>query len=321
MSSLIIIKYPLKGLLCIACIIVGCMFLHVSLSAQKVLDKPDSQVALSETPTSTRVIEYGDLLQITIKEDAQFQFEGKVSEDGLINLPYLGERLVAGQSLQSLQRELANSLEEDLYWKATVVIRVLEQAPAAIYVFGAVKEPGLVDLPPTGQISMSQVLARVKGLTSWADLDNAYIMRRSASGDEEKIVVNIRELLLQPDAAREFTLKRRDELFIPGLNGAGEETLLTSDPTEVIVVGQVGAPGVIKFAPGESATLMRAVFKAGGLTRFAKGDAIKLIRYSGQERTVELVDLEVVIEEGFLDRDRVLLPGDMVIVPQKFINL
>jgi hypothetical protein len=36
---------------------------------------------------------------------------------------------------------------------------------------------------------------------------------------------------------------------------------------------------------------------------------------------VELVDLEVVIEEGFLDKDRLLLPGDMVIVPQKFINL
>ena len=265
------------------------------------------------------LIELGDTLQISLKEDASFHFQGPVGEGGQIDVPYLGERVVAGRSIESVQQELEQALEVDLYWDATVSVRILGHAPASIYVYGAVKEPGLVEMPNLEQLSISQVLATVKGLTTWADLENAYIIRKSPQGAEEKIPVNIRERLLEP--AGEPVLQSYDQLFIPGLNGSGEGSLLSSDPMEVIVVGQVGAPGVIKFAPGEGATLMRAVFKAGGLTRFAKGDAIRLVRYSGKQRSVELVDLEIVIEEGFLDKDRELLPGDMVIVPQKFINL
>jgi len=212
-------------------------------------------------------------------------------------------------------------LEEEHYWKATVELRILSHAPASVYVFGAVKEPGLIELPPSGELSVTQLLAAVKGLTSWADIDQAYIIRRLEDDREERVPANIREQLLGPAKSTGLQLRSGDELFVPGQSGAGEGILLSSEPLEVIVVGQVNAPGVIKFAPGEVATLMRAVFKAGGLTRFAKATELKLIRYAGNERTVEIVDLEVVIEKGFLDQDRQLLPGDMVIVPQKFINL
>ena len=75
------------------------------------------------------------------------------------------------------------------------------------------------------------------------------------------------------------------------------------------------------FAPGEERTLMRALFKAGGVTKFAKDKAVKLIRYlKDGERDVQMIDAQAIIEEGHLDQDIDLQAGDMLIVPQKMIN-
>jgi len=312
-SLFIHVLSTVRQLVCLLILPLGLSVLLTAQTLESVAEYPQAK--------NDQMIEVGDLLELTLKEDPLYTFSGKVSEDGSVDLPLLGERSVAGQTTQSTQLELSAELEKEHYWKATLAIRIVARAPAAIYVYGAVKEPGMVELPSSGQISIPRILSSVKGLTAWADIDSAYLVRTSAAGEEEKIPLNVRELLLSPASQGGLTFMKRDELFIPGLNGSVEGISLTSEPMEVIVVGQVGTPGVIKFAPGEAATLMRAVFKAGGLTRFAKGGAIKLIRYSDRQRTVEEVDLEVVIEEGFLEKDRLLLPGDMVIVPQKFINL
>jgi len=267
------------------------------------------------------VVQAGDTLQITLSEDAEFSFKGVVDSAGRVNLPCVGDYLIAGQTLASAKQALATQLEESYYWKASPVIAVLESAPASLYVYGAVQNPGLVSFGSSGELSLAQALAGVKGLTSWADVENAYILRPTSAGLDERIELNLRDQLTQRDKSEVIHLMNNDELYILGMNNRDAGLLLSNDPREVVVVGQVNAPGVVKFAPGEDATLMRAVFKAGGLTRFARGDRIKLIRYSGKSRTVEEVNLDIVIEEGFLDQDRSLLPGDMIIVPQKFINL
>ncbi len=88
----------------------------------------------------------------------------------------------------------------------------------------------------------------------------------------------------------------------------------------MIIVGQINAPGIQLFAPGEDATLMRAIFKAGGMTQFAQGNEVKLIRYRDNERTTQVVNINRVIEKGYLEEDVDLYSGDMIIIPQKFIN-
>jgi protein involved in polysaccharide export with SLBB domain len=87
------------------------------------------------------------------------------------------------------------------------------------------------------------------------------------------------------------------------------------------MAGEVGSPGIIRFGPGELRTLMRAIFKAGGFTQFAKKDAIRIIRYErDQSRSELVVDAEEIMDKGYLHKDIELQPGDMLIVPQKRVN-
>ena len=117
-----------------------------------------------------------------------------------------------------------------------------------------------------------------------------------------------------------FVLQPEDVLCVPGLN-RGEAELVTVDESEVIVVGEVKSPGIVKFAPGERRTLLRAIFKAGGFTDYAKSSVVRLIRQAPDgTRSEHSVNVADILSEGLLQNDLKLDPGDMLIVPQKIIG-
>ena len=282
----------------------------------------------SASPKTDVLIDIGDELQILLKEDTDFQFRGRVEASGNVTLVYVGEVAAAGLTLGEFEDNLEKLLLEQYYNKVTLSVSVTKQAATHVYVYGAVQEPGAIELlSGSGRISVLQALGKVKGLTAWADPEGAYILRTNESGGQTKDPIDIKTILgrfSQKGLVRSeqglVYLYAGDELYVPGRNQYDNSELLTTTPREVIVVGQVKVPGIQLFAPGEDATLMRAIFKAGGMTQFAQGSKIKLIRYQEEERSVQVVNIDRVIEKGYIEEDVKLSAGDMIIVPQKFIN-
>lgn len=284
--------------------------------------------ASSEQISPDTIIEIGDELQILLKEDNNFQFRGPVDNSGNITLIYVGEIGAADFTLNEFKKNLKKLLLEQYYNKVTLSVSITKQVATDVYVYGAVQEPGPIEVSRAGRISIQQALASVGGLTAWAAPKESYILRATKNDGQSKEPIDIqatlsqsprKNLLLSKEGA--VYLYAGDELYIPGLNQDNDSELLTTTPREVIVVGQVNSPGIQFFAPGEEATLMRAIFKAGGMTPFAQGNKIKLIRYQDKDRTVQIVNIDRVIEKGYLEEDVKVDSGDMVIVPQRFINL
>lgn len=263
----------------------------------------------------------GDTIRMSMEEDSKVAFEGEVSIAGTIPLPYLREVHVVGKTAQQAEAHIAERLTEKLYQTATVTVVLIRKKPGRVYVYGAVKKPGIVDLPLNGELTVLQLVSEVQGLTSWAAPDRSYIMRRGEPGQPaEKLPVDLKRVFGEAATEVFLPVQAGDVFFVPGISGSSQQ-VMTADTCEIIVVGEVNMPGIVLFAPGEQRTAMRAVFKAGGFTKFAKDTKVRLIRYgSDDERTEETIDINAVVEEGFLDRDVDLRPGDMLIVPQKLIN-
>ena len=278
---------------------------------------------LAESTESTdqkAVIDVGDEIQILLKEDDGFQFRGLVDDSGNITLNYVGEISAVGYTLDEFKAHLKKILLESFYNKVTLSVSVTKQASRYIFVYGSVQKPGSVEIPSSGRISIPQALVAVDGLSTWADPKNSYILRANQNDTQKKEYIDIQASLTTMLKKNLVYLYGGDELYIPGLNQEDTSEILTNVSQEVIIVGQIEAPGIQIFAPGEEATLMRAIFKAGGLTQFAQGDKIKLIRYQGKNRTIQIFNINRVIEKGYLEEDVNLKSGDMIIVPQKFIN-
>lgn len=266
-------------------------------------------------------IQIGDVIHVDMEEDPEVMFHGPVEESGFIRLPFLREFRVVGKTEGACAQALKDALEAELYQRATLNVRIVRRAAGVVYVYGAVKEPGAVALPELGEMTVLQALAKVKGVTAWAAPDVCQVTRFDpANGEREKIRVNLIDAFKDIGGEADIKLRANDVVFVSA-KSAEITQILSNEPYEIIVVGQVNAPGIMVFAPGELRTFMRAIFKAGNFTRFAKKKAVRLIRYGRDgKREVREVNAARMIDDGFLEEDFELQAGDMIIVDEKMIN-
>ena len=97
-------------------------------------------------------------------------------------------------------------------------------------------------------------------------------------------------------------------------------TIVAYATKEVSILGQIAKPGKVPFATETTAlSIVDAIASAGGLTRIAKGDAVRVTRHDGRRREQTfIVDVEKLIQgKGKSDEDFLLLPGDIVYVPER----
>lgn len=84
----------------------------------------------------------------------------------------------------------------------------------------------------------------------------------------------------------------------------------------VHLFGQVGTPGPFRLTHGD--TLLEVISKAGGFTPIAKRKAVRILRKEGDHTRVIVVNVRRILDEGRLEEDVPLMPGDVVIVPERF---
>ncbi len=269
------------------------------------------------------LISAGDIVRVMVLEDPNVAYEGAVSVGGTVPIPYYGEFQIAGMTQSAAAKKLEAELSQGLYQSATVSVTLISRGPGTVYVYGAVQNPGGISVPKYGNLTILRVLLLCGGLTGWAAPEDTFIMRQNRRTDTvERINVNLSEVFATalPFSETDVPLLDGDIVCVPGLNGELYQ-FMSQDDREVILVGEVGRPGIVSFRPGELRTVMRAIFKAGGFSQFAKKDAIRIIRYNRDNTRSELVvDAEEIMEKGYLHKDIELQPGDMLIVPQKRVN-
>jgi len=89
--------------------------------------------------------------------------------------------------------------------------------------------------------------------------------------------------------------------------------LLKAQNYKIYVTGKVNKPG--DFLTGKPVNVMQAISMAGGLTPFASPGSIMVIRTSSGKEEVFPFNYREVSQGQFLEQNRTLLPGDVVVVP------
>ncbi|HET7809132.1 MAG TPA: XrtA/PEP-CTERM system exopolysaccharide export protein [Steroidobacteraceae bacterium] len=83
---------------------------------------------------------------------------------------------------------------------------------------------------------------------------------------------------------------------------------------EIKVVGQLKNPQGVAFRAG--LTALDVVLAAGGLTEFAAGNRSKIVRTVDGKRSEIKVRLDDIVSKGDMRTNTVLMPGDVLIVPE-----
>jgi polysaccharide biosynthesis/export protein len=89
--------------------------------------------------------------------------------------------------------------------------------------------------------------------------------------------------------------------------------LLKAQNYKIYVTGKANRPG--EFVVGKPVNVMQAIAMAGGLTPFASPGSIMVLRTVAGQEMVYPFNYKEVAKGQFLEQNRILLPGDVVVVP------
>jgi protein involved in polysaccharide export with SLBB domain len=83
------------------------------------------------------------------------------------------------------------------------------------------------------------------------------------------------------------------------------------------VSGQVSKPGPVSIPVDAALKLSQAILIAGPPTQWAKLSAVKVVRQGGKDTHTYVVDVDAILNKGRPEKDIVLEPDDLVIVPER----
>jgi protein involved in polysaccharide export with SLBB domain len=257
----------------------------------------------------------GDVLQVVLPGEDGFNKPFKIDRDGRIELPEVGAVQIDGLTLAEAKEKIRAALAVSFRDLSRFNL-VLKERRLLLTVLGYVKQPGPVDLPAGANIQMA--INAAGGLSQGAQLDHMQVRR---GGDV--ITFDYKKYLDSGDSRVLPVLRPLDEVFVPSSPLSGNvhidfdpRTLAAAgdaaeDRSAVRVFGEVNSPGSFAFRPG--VTAVDALLRAGGVTRYAGVEQIRII--SGN--SPRIFNLKAYLDSGNQALNQPLTAGTTIFVPKE----
>jgi len=242
-----------------------------------------------------------DLLEISVFGADELSRTVRVSEDGKVTLPLLGEVVVDGLTKSEVEKKLGQLLGEKYVQNPQVTVFIREYQSKRVSVLGAVEKPGPYQL--LGRQTLMQIISEAGGLTRDAG-NEIIIIRQLPDGSSTSLHISIDDLFLKGDAKLNVPMEAGDIVNIP-----------VDKLVVVYVFGQVKNPGALQVKKSNIPTLLQAIAQAGGFTdRASKGGVvIKRKDEAGKEKEIK-VNVRSILKNKI--KDVQLLENDTVYVPE-----
>ena len=260
-------------------------------------------------------VQIGDLIKITLPGEATLNKPFSVNRQGRIVLPEIGMISVVTLTEAKMKDRVTARLSSVYHDVSKLQVYVYKKQ-ILINVQGYIKKPGSFTLPANSTIQMA--LHAAGGLRTGAQLDRVQLVRK-----KNKRIFNYKQYLDTGDLSKLPVLKSLDTLFIPSSPMTGNVEVVfdpakmsdagdaAEDNRAIKVFGEVNSPG--SFSYKKSTTLIDLLMRAGGVTRYAGVEQIRVIT----EGEPTLFNLKRYLDTG----DTKLLPsvvaGATIFIPRQ----
>lgn len=243
-----------------------------------------------------------DLLEVKVFEVPELNIERRVSDEGSINLPLIGDVPVTDLTDAELADRLKALLESRYVQRASVSVFIKEFRSRPITVLGAVRQPG--ELKFSGRWTLLEAISAAGGLADNRG-DTIFVLRRAGNGLSDQIAISVEDLIVRADPDANIPIFSNDLINIP-----------PRVEVTVFCLGEVRSPGALNFQSTQRITLLSAIARAGGLSdRASKKLTIKRRERSGKDVELE-ADFRRILAGKAPDIE--LQDGDVVVVKESF---
>lgn len=163
-------------------------------------------------------IQPGDSLTVTVLEDDTLNRQVLVLPDGRISVPLAGTIKAAGQTVDSVEKVIADRLSSNFAVRPSVFVSVVSVDVNAgkfpIYVVGQVGNPGMIEVDPG--TTLLQAIAIAGGLDRFAAAKRIQLRRTDPATHQERLFLfNYRAVEGGGAIESMITLREGDVIIVP----------------------------------------------------------------------------------------------------------
>lgn len=159
------------------------------------------------------ILQPGDLVDIKVFMEDDMDRTLRVSSNGTITYPLIGNVKISGVSLSEAEARLADKLKHYIK-NPQVSMLIKEYSNKTVYVLGQVKKPSAIMMPPEKSLTVLEAISSVGGFTDIANTSKVKILRME-NGKQKSIDVDITAITKQGNKSLDVSLQPGDVLFVP----------------------------------------------------------------------------------------------------------
>jgi polysaccharide biosynthesis/export protein len=152
------------------------------------------------------------VLAINVWKEADLSRTIPVRTDGKISLPLVGELQAAGRTPLELEQEITEKLKGYMT-DPEVSVMVQQINSEKVNVLGQVIKPGsfTLSVAPT----VMDAIAAANGLKDFAKKKSIYVLRKNASGGEDRFPFNYNDFIKGKNTTQNIKLEPHDTVVVP----------------------------------------------------------------------------------------------------------
>lgn len=210
----------------------------------------------------------GDVIRITVYQNADLSFETRVSDNGLLSYPLLGALKVGGLTVTELEQLIAEGLRKGEFVKQPQVTVVLMQVRGyQVSVLGQVQRAGRFPLEQANT-RLSDVLAQAGGIIPLTGADLVTVIGKR-NDKPFRLEIDLPRIFAADSATVDVVLQNNDVIWV-------------DRAPQFYIYGEVQRAGAFRLERGM--TLMQGLAAGGGLTQRGTEKGIRVHR-KGAART------------------------------------
>ena len=282
---------------------------------------------LSGTVTDSDVIGKGDDLNINIAASLRAQDAYSVSvqvgPDGTAEVPMIGKVRMAGINLSSAASMLTQlCIQREIYRAPNINVSIRRRNTNRILVVGAVKEPGMKEVP-VAESDLLSVLFYAGGLAddAGANIEIRNVLTRDETMNEAIAADGTRGGITQTGYSSSTFTPRSVKIDLVSAAKSGANDYFVGDrgvvvvekvePKAVTVTGLVRKSGRVEFPKGEDLRLLDAIAQSG-YTSSQVANKVYVIRQPTPEARSIVIEASLSKASHDPSHNVLLSPGDIV---------
>ena len=163
--------------------------------------------------SQTYVLQPGDLVDIQVYMEDNMNRVLRLSGNGTITFPLVGNIKLSGLTLEQAEMRLAGRLRSYIK-NPQVSMLVKEYGNKTVYVLGQVSKPSAIQIPPERPLTVLEAITSVGGFTDIANTSKVRVLRVE-NGKQKTIDVDVSQITKQGNKSMDIPLQPGDVVFVP----------------------------------------------------------------------------------------------------------